>query len=148
VVAGGAADIDWLVENARELGVRRVVPLKVSGAFHSTFMEPAAVSLADALEEIEVSEPAFPVWANTTARPHTRQDLKGLLARQVVSPVRFSESLIGMAAAGIDTFVHIGPGDVTAGLARRTVEGARVLVVSKIEDIGAAAEAIGTMDRS
>jgi [acyl-carrier-protein] S-malonyltransferase len=147
VVAGGVADIDWLVENARDLGVRRVVPLKVSGAFHSTFMEQAAVALTAALAEVEVAEPAFPVWANTTALPHTRQDLKGLLARQVVSPVRFSESLMAMAAAGIDTFVHIGPGDVTAGLARRTVEGARVLVVSTIHDIGAAAEAIGTMGR-
>jgi [acyl-carrier-protein] S-malonyltransferase len=73
--------------------------------------------------------------------------LKGLLARQVVSPVRFSESLLAMAAAGIDTFVHIGPGEVTAGLAKRTVAGARVLVVSGIDDIGAAAEAIGTMGR-
>jgi [acyl-carrier-protein] S-malonyltransferase len=147
VVAGGAADIEWLVENARDLGVRRVIPLKVSGAFHSTFMEPAAVALAGALAEVEVAEPAFPVWANTTARPHTRQDLRGLLARQVVSPVRFSESLVAMAAAGVDTFIHLGPGDVTAGLARRTVEGARVLVVSSIDDIEAAGEAIGTMGR-
>jgi malonyl CoA-acyl carrier protein transacylase len=52
-----------------------------------------------------------------------------------------------MAATGIETFVHIGPGEVTAGLAKRTVEGARVLVVSDIDDIGAAAEAIGTMGR-
>jgi malonyl CoA-acyl carrier protein transacylase len=52
-----------------------------------------------------------------------------------------------MAAAGVDTFIHLGPGDVTAGLARRTVEGARVLVVSSIDDIEAAGEAIGTMGR-
>ncbi|MEX1125484.1 MAG: ACP S-malonyltransferase [Acidimicrobiia bacterium] len=145
VVAGGSADIEWLVENARELGVRRAIPLKVSGAFHSTFMESAAAVVAMALEKLEPREPAFPVWANTTARPHKADTVAELLARQVVSPVRFSDSLEDMAAAGIDTFIHVGPGEVTAGLARRTVEGARVLVVSGIEDIGAAVEAIGTM---
>lgn len=147
VVAGASSDIEWLVENARDLGVRRAIPLKVSGAFHSTFMEPAAVVVTSALEEVSIAEPEFPVWANTTARPHTIETLKELLARQVVSPVRFSDSLIDMAAAGIDTFIHIGPGDVTAGLARRTVEGATVLVVSGLDDIGAVAEAIGTMGR-
>jgi [acyl-carrier-protein] S-malonyltransferase len=147
VVAGGSDDIEWLVENVRDLGVRRAIPLKVAGAFHSTFMEPAAVVVATALEEVEIGEPAFPVWANTTARPHRVDTVKDLLARQVVAPVRFSDSLMNMAAAGIDTFVHVGPGDVTAGLARRTLEDARVLVVSAIGDIEAVAEAIGTMGR-
>jgi [acyl-carrier-protein] S-malonyltransferase len=147
VVAGGSADIEWLVENARDLGVRRAIPLQVSGAFHSTFMEPAAAVVAAALEGVEIAEPRFPVWANTTATPHTLDELKRLLTRQVESPVRFSDSLSAMAATGIETFVHIGPGEVTAGLAKRTVEGARVLVVSDIDDIGAAAEAIGTMGR-
>jgi [acyl-carrier-protein] S-malonyltransferase len=145
VVAGGSADIDWLVENARDLGVRRAIPLKVSGAFHSTFMEPAAAVVATALDEVETGGLAFPVWANITAAPHAPETVKALLARQVVSRVRFSDSLLGMSAAGIDTFIHVGPGDVTAGLAKRTVEGARVLAVSTIEDIGAAVEAIGTM---
>ena len=147
VVAGGSGDIEWLVENARDLGVRRAVPLKVSGAFHSTFMEPAAAAVAAALGEVEIFQSAFPVWANTTAEPHQSDTVKDLLTRQVVSTVRFSDSLRAMASSGIDTFIHVGPGDVTAGLARRTVEEARVLVVSAIEDIEAAAEAIGTMGR-
>lgn len=147
VVAGGSGDIEWLVENARDLGVRRAIPLQVSGAFHSTFMEPAATVLVEALEEVEVGELAFPVWANTIARPHRVDTVKELLARQVVAPVRFSDSLKDMAAAGIDTFIHVGPGEVTAGLARRTVQDARVLVVAAIADIEAAAEAIGTMGR-
>ncbi len=145
VVAGGLADIEWLAENARDLGVRRVIPLKVSGAFHSTFMAPAADTLAVALAGVDLGEPKFPVWANATGRPHEFDDIRESLARQVVSPVRFAESLTDMARSGIDTFVHVGPGDVTAGLARRTVPGANVLVVSGIEDIGAVAEAIGTM---
>jgi [acyl-carrier-protein] S-malonyltransferase len=147
VVAGGMADIEWLAENARDLGVRRVIPLKVSGAFHSTFMAPAADALAEALAGVDLVEPRFPVWANATGRPHEFDDIGASLARQVVSPVRFAESLTDMARSGIDTFLHVGPGDVTAGLARRTVPDADVLVVSGIEDIGAAAEAIGTMPR-
>jgi [acyl-carrier-protein] S-malonyltransferase len=145
VVAGSKADIEWLVANGGELGVRRVIPLKVSGAFHSSFMEPAAADLEGVFEEVTVSEPSFPVWANTTAQPHDPAEVKGLLARQVVAPVLFSRTLENMAAAGIDTFVHVGPGDVTAGLARKTVPWATVVSVSTIADIGNALEAIGTM---
>ena len=145
VVAGSISDIDWLVANSAEAGVRRVIPLKVSGAFHSSFMAPAASELVTALEPVQVDEPRFPVWANTTARPHQKDAVKELLARQVVAPVRFSESLEQMAAAGIDVFIHVGPGDVTGGLARKTVPGATVLSVSSIADIGNAREAIGTM---
>lgn len=145
VVAGGAKDIDWLTENARDLGVRRVIPLKVAGAFHSSFMEPAALAVESALQGLEVSEPAFPVWSNTTAEPHTRAQVAELLAKQVVSTVRFSESLESMASAGIDTFIHVGPGDVTAGMARRTVTDAEVLVVSTVEEIDDAAASLGTM---
>jgi [acyl-carrier-protein] S-malonyltransferase len=147
VVAGGSADIEWLVENARDLGAKRAIPLKVSGAFHSTFMEPAAGTLAIALAEVELGEQKFPVWANTTGKPHDSGGVRASLARQVVSPVRFSESLEDMARAGVDTFIHVGPGEVTAGLARRTVPDANVLVVSGTDDIEAAAEAVGTMRR-
>lgn len=145
VLAGGADDIVWLAANARDLGVRRAIPLKVAGAFHSSFMEPAADEVAGALAELEVDRLAFPVWSNTTAIEHEPDTVSELLIRQVVSPVRFSECLLGMAASGIDTFVHVGPGDVTAGMARRSVENATVVVVSTIDDIPTAVEVIGTM---
>ena len=145
VVAGGADDIEWLSENSRDLGIRRVVPLKVAGAFHSTFMEPAADEVGQALAELDISPPAFPVWSNTTAKPHDVGSVRRLLRDQVVSTVRFSESLLNMAASGIDTFVHVGPGDVTAGMARRTVTDAETHVASKIEDIDEVADSLGTM---
>jgi len=137
VVAGGAQDLDWLEENAREMGARRVVRLKVAGAFHTPFMAPALESLRVALGDVEFGEPAFPVYANATGRPIT--DIPLQLAEQLVGRVRFAESLERMAAAGIATFVHIGPGDVTAGLAKRSVKGADVVVVSRLEDVPAAA---------
>lgn len=130
VVAGGTADLAWLAERAGELGIRRVVPLKVAGAFHSPFMEPATRELQSALEGVAFHSPRFPVWANVTAAPYGDGEPSDLLVRQVVSPVRFAETLSAMAAAGATTFVHVGPGDVTAGMARRAVVGAEVLAVN------------------
>ncbi|HJS72355.1 MAG TPA: ACP S-malonyltransferase [Acidimicrobiia bacterium] len=145
VVAGSQGDIDWVVENARDLGVRRAIPLKVAGAFHSSFMEPAADEVGAALDPLEFSDPAFPVWSNTTARPHVAAHLAATLRDQVVSTVRFEESLTAMAAAGLDTFVHVGPGDVTAAMARRTVDGASVHVVSGLADIPGVTDSLVTV---
>ncbi len=142
VVAGAAADIDWVAEHAGDLGLRRVMPLKVAGAFHSSFMAPAAGEVEGALGSIRFSDPRFPVWSNTTARPHETSDLAATLAAQMVSTVRFSESLEDMRASGVTTFVHVGPGDVTAGMARRTLPDASVHVVSETEDIPSVIDAI------
>lgn len=142
VVAGSAEDIEWVKEKARDFGVRRAIPLKVAGAFHSAFMEPAADRVALALAGVSFDEPRFPVWSNTTARPHVTEDLPANLRSQVVTTVRFSECLANMAEEGIDVFVHVGPGDVTAGMARRTVDGATVHVVSSIDDIPGVVESL------
>jgi [acyl-carrier-protein] S-malonyltransferase len=142
VVAGGAADLDWLDAHGRDLGVRRAVRLKVAGAFHSEFMAPASARVAAALSGVSVLDPEFPVYGNVTAAPLDTADITANLAMQVVSPVRFAESLAAMAAAGIDTFVHVGPGDVTAGMAKRTVDGAAIVTVSELSDMDAAVEAL------
>jgi [acyl-carrier-protein] S-malonyltransferase len=140
--------MSWLEDNAQAMGVRRVIPLNVTGAFHSGFMAPARVALADALGSTDIGPEAFPVWSNTTARPHEPGSIGQLLARQMVEPVLFADSLLDMSETGIDTFIHVGPGDVTAGLARRTVDGAMVHAVSNIEDIPSVLGVVGTMDRS
>lgn len=145
VMAGSTADIEWLSANARDMGVRRVIPLKVAGAFHSTFMESATAQVGAALESVAFSEPEFPVWSNTTARPHVTSDLAATLTAQMVSPVRFADSLVQMGNGGIDTFVHVGPGDVTAGMARRTLGDARVEAASAVADIPDAVQSLVTM---
>lgn len=143
VVLGGAVDdIDWLVGKGRSLGLRRVVKLDVAGAFHSPLMAPAVPRLSAALERIDMERPAFPVWANVTAAQFDTGDAHRLLGRQVVSPVLFGASLRAMREAGVEAFVHVGPGDVTAGLARRAVRGCRVLVVSSVSQAGEAAAAL------
>ena len=131
VVAGGADDLTWLEQNARDLGVRRAIRLKVAGAFHSPFMAPAAESLASALESISFGTGSFDVYANVTSQPTT--DPADTLIAQLTGPVRFAETLEHISSTGVDTFVHVGPGDVTAGPVKRTVTNANVRVVSSID---------------
>jgi [acyl-carrier-protein] S-malonyltransferase len=145
VVAGTREDLTWLADHAADLGVRRVIPLKVAGAFHSELMSPARSELAAALQDTETAAPSFPVWSNTTARKHEAGSIAELLARQMVEPVLFADSLLDMSATGIDTFIHVGPGDVTAGLARKTVPSAVVHVVSEPGDIPSVADAVVTI---
>ena len=132
VVAGGDDGLEWIADNAKDLGVRRSIRLKVSGAFHSPYMEPATKRLERALGATTFSETRFDVIANSTALQIT--DPQETLLEQLTSPVRFTESIECMAASGVDTFVHIGPGDVTAGLVKRTLKGSTVKVISSIED--------------
>ncbi len=146
VVAGSDMDLQWLAENGRDLGVRRAIPLKVAGAFHTSYMQTAADGLANVIGDVAISGTAFDVWANSTAQPMHAGGIAGILVDQVTSPVLFDETLQGMANEGIDTFVHVGPGDVTAGLAKRTLPEAEVLVASNLEDVTGIAESLSTMD--
>lgn len=146
VVAGGTDDLDWLGEHASEHGIRRVVPLSVAGAFHSPFMAAAAERVEAALGATDPAPPRFSVYANVTAQPHELGEITSLLVRQVVAPVRFAETLEAIRNTGVDTFVHVGPGDVTAGLVRRTLgRDVAVHVVSTLEDVGVAADALSTI---
>ncbi len=131
VLAGGIDDIEWLVGAARDLGARRAIPLNVAGGFHSPLMESAADALGAALADVDFGTGAFPVFSNVAAAPV--EDVASSLAAQLTHPVRFAESIEAMVAAGIDTFIHVGPGDVTAGLVRRTARDATTHVVSTIE---------------
>lgn len=146
VVAGGQEDLDWLEKNSSEYGLKRVLRLKVAGAFHTPFMAAAANRVEASLAGIELSPPAFPVWSNVTAVPHQAEMIKEVLVRQITAPVRFSDSLADMAATGIDTFVHVGPGDVTVGLAKRSAPGATCLAVSDLGAIPPLLESLGTID--
>jgi [acyl-carrier-protein] S-malonyltransferase len=145
VVAGGSADLAWLEQEASSLSIRRVLPLKVAGAFHSPFMRPAADRVAAALDNVSFHPAAFPVWANVTGRPMNPGGEAELLVEQVVAPVRFAQTLEGMAARGVDLFIHVGPGDVTAGMAKRAAPNSRTAVVSGLDGIRPAVDAIVTI---
>jgi [acyl-carrier-protein] S-malonyltransferase len=146
VVAGGEEDLRWLGEAAAGLGLRRVVPLNVAGGFHSPFMGSAAAVLGEALSEVSFGPPAFPVWSNAAAAPlEAGSDYRQALISQLTAPVRFAEILRGMAKLGINRFLHVGPGDVTAGLARRSVSDAAALVLSDAAGIDGVVASLGTI---
>ncbi|MDJ0924781.1 MAG: ACP S-malonyltransferase [Acidimicrobiia bacterium] len=143
VVAGAAADVAAIAAKAKELGLRRVVALNVAGAFHTPLMDPAQRQLMTALQQCEFRPGAFPVWGNLGAVPV--EEPAAALAGQLVNKVRFSESLVAMRNRGVEAFVHMGPGDVTAGMAKRSVAEATVITVSSLDDIGAAVEQLAVV---
>jgi [acyl-carrier-protein] S-malonyltransferase len=121
VVSGEVAGVERLMELAKEAGAKRAVRLNVSGAFHSPLMAPAAQGLADALRAADVAEPTFPVASNVTAElVTTAREAEGLLARQLTSPVRWTD-LATMLATRFPhaLFVEMGPGNVLTGLMKR-----------------------------
>jgi [acyl-carrier-protein] S-malonyltransferase len=127
IVSGARDAIERVAERARAAGARRVLPLNVGGPFHSVYMRPAAASLAAAAAETSFSPARVPVVLNASAEatrdPHAlRQELEV----QVYSPVRWIDSLQRLAALGCDRFLEVGPGQVLAGLVRRTLPAARV----------------------
>jgi [acyl-carrier-protein] S-malonyltransferase len=118
-VSGEKTACDALEKLVNERG-GKLVRLAVSGAFHTEIMKPADEQLAKALAEVEIQPPRIPVWSNVDAQPHTDPgEIRQLLVRQVVQPVRWEQTMRGMLAEGIDRFVEIGPGRVLAGLLKR-----------------------------
>ena len=140
VISGEQRALDRAMELARARGAKRVVPLTVSGAFHSPVMAPAAAGLAQAVTAAPLRDAAVPLIANITALPlTTAADLRGELARQIESPVQWTRSVEYMAAQGVDTFVEIGAGQVLAGLIKRIAKGATTLSISSADDIASGA---------
>jgi [acyl-carrier-protein] S-malonyltransferase len=120
VVSGDAESVALLHETAKEAGAKRVLPLKVSGAFHSPLMESAVGGFRDALEAIDIADPAFPIVSNVTAEPVSDPvAARELLVRQLTSPVRWVDSIRALAGSGVSAFLEIGPGNVLSGLVRR-----------------------------
>ncbi|MCK4601032.1 MAG: ACP S-malonyltransferase, partial [Phycisphaerae bacterium] len=103
-----------------DLGAAGAVPLKVAGAFHSEIMRPAAEKFAAALEEVSFTDPQMPMVANCDAAPYSgAAEIKTKLLAQLVSPVRWQQSMEYLLAQGVGKFYEIGPGRVLAGLMRR-----------------------------
>jgi [acyl-carrier-protein] S-malonyltransferase len=120
VVSGALAAVERLEQLAAQQGGIRTVRLAVAGAFHTHLMKPADERLAAALAGAAIRPPEVPVWSNVDARPHADPaEVRELLVRQVVSPVRWEETVRGLLADGVERFYEVGPGRVLAGLLRR-----------------------------
>ena len=136
VIAGDPAALARAVEAAKELGAKRAVSLPVGGAFHTPYMASARDRLREALAAATLLDPDVAVFANIDARPHTvASEWASLLSAQLVSPVRWRQSVQHMADAGATTFIELGPGTVLTGLAKRIVPDARAVSVGSPEDV-------------
>ncbi len=117
IISGEVAAVEAAGAKFTELGVKRVAPLKVGGAFHSPLMEPARAELAEAIEATTFSAPRCPIYQNVDAAAHTdAAEIKANLVAQLTSPVRWTKSVQNMIAAGATTFTECGPGTVLQGL--------------------------------
>lgn len=122
VISGDVAAVKKAVEIAKDNGCRLAKLLPVSGAFHSSLMQPAYDGLQEELEQLKVSTPDCAIYANYTAKPTTEpEEIRQNLLNQLLNPVRWTQTLQHMHEEGADHFVEVGPGKVLQGLVKRTL---------------------------
>ncbi|MGA4720291.1 ACP S-malonyltransferase [Fictibacillus nanhaiensis] len=140
VISGTVGGVEKASALAKEEGAK-VIPLQVSGPFHSSLMKPAADKFNEILDQIVINEAKTPVIANVTAKAIiNRDDIKEKLIEQLYSPVRWEETVRELMDLGVDTFVEIGPGKVLSGLVKKVNRRANVIAVSDLETINMAVE--------
>ncbi|TES54509.1 ACP S-malonyltransferase [Halalkalibacterium halodurans] len=131
VISGSAEGVEQASEESKEAGAKRVIPLQVSGPFHSSLMKPAAEKLEAVLADLAIADAAPPVIANVTADlVQKAADIRSSLIEQVYSPVRWEDTVRRMLELGVDTFVEIGSGNVLSGLVRKVQRRVNVFSVS------------------
>lgn len=138
VISGTIEGVGKAVEELKARGMRKVIPLNVAGAFHSRLMACAGEKLAQALESVELTVTDVPVYHNFSAdTAKDASEVRTLLARQVAGSVRWEECLRRAVAAGADTVIEFGPGNVLTGLARRTISELALVNVNSAETLAA-----------
>ncbi|MGT2951277.1 [acyl-carrier-protein] S-malonyltransferase [Streptococcus cuniculi] len=137
VIGGEVAAVDAAVALLKEAGVKRMIPLNVSGPFHTALLQPASRRLAEDLATISFGDFEIPLVGNTLARVMTKEEIVPLLTRQVMEPVRFYDGIACMQAAGVTEFVEIGPGTVLSGFLKKIDRSARVQQVENLETLTA-----------
>ncbi|WP_368251950.1 ACP S-malonyltransferase [Enterococcus sp. 2201sp1_2201st1_B8_2201SCRN_220225] len=139
VIGGEVAAVDAAVALLQEAGVKRMIPLNVSGPFHTALLSPAAEQLGKTLQSIPFNKMKIPVISNTTAQVMEAEEVKGLLERQVMSPVRFYESIGTLKDLGITRAVEIGPGKTLTGFMKKID---KTIAMTRVEDAQTLAETI------
>jgi [acyl-carrier-protein] S-malonyltransferase len=142
VVSGSQKAVDELIDKANELGARRTVKLKVSGAFHSPLVAKAAEMLRPAVERVRFHDPVAPFMSTVTARIEPAQRMAGLLVEQVTAPVKFTQAARGLIKDGAKTFVEVGPGNVLSGLLKRIDKTVKAVSVNNLAGLKKVEESI------
>ena len=140
VIGGEVAAVDKAVELLKDAGVKRLIPLNVSGPFHTALLKPASERLAEVIETVEFSDFVRPLVGNTEATVMEKERVRELLTRQVMEPVRFYDSISKMQEAGVTEFIEICPGKVLSGFIKKIDRSADVRQVEDVESLNALLE--------
>jgi [acyl-carrier-protein] S-malonyltransferase len=136
VLSGDKAAVERAVEIAKTRGAKRAMLLPVSAPFHCALMQPAADAMAEALANVAVKPPSVPLVANVLAQPISNPaDIVRSLVAQVTGTVRWRESVLFMAQAGVTTFYEVGAGKVLTGLIKRIAPGANASAIGTPDDV-------------
>ena len=137
VISGDLKAVTEAGKALTEAGARRVIPLNVSGPFHSQLLKGAGDKLGTILVEVTINEIKLPYVANYSAKYVTdKNDVKELLKKQVYSSVKFEQSIKMLIEDGVDTFIEIGPGKTLSGFVKKIARDVKVFNVEKVEDLG------------
>jgi [acyl-carrier-protein] S-malonyltransferase len=145
VVSGEDAAVEELSVEAKALGARRAVKLKVSGAFHSPLVAGAAQRLRPAIDRVHFKDPRAPFMSTVTARVEDATRFKGLLVDQLTAPVKFTQSARELINGGVRTFVEVGPGNVLSGLVKRIDRSVKAVSVNNIDSVRALKEQLNSV---
>ena len=144
VLSGDKAQIA-AATTAKELGIKRAIPLATAGAFHSPFMQPAREKLAPVLDAVEFRAPKFPVLSNVTGQVHSSDpgEIKAVMLRQVTETTRWADDVAAAKALGGTRFVEFGPGKVLSGLIKKIDPALETLNVGDLASLDATVAALG-----
>ncbi len=136
VISGTKDAINNAIAIAKEKGIKRALPLPVSGAFHSQLMQDAATEMQEALQKIEIKSPSIPLIANVSANiTSDPAEIKKLLVEQITGQVRWRETMLLMQDSGIENIIEIGSGKVLSGLVSRTCKEINSKSIQNLEDL-------------
>lgn len=145
VLSGSKDAIAAAATKAKELGIKRAIPLATAGAFHSPFMAPAREKLAPVLDTITFHAPKFPVLSNVTGQPHSSDPavIKATMLEQVTGTTNWAADVASAKALGCDTFVEFGPGKVLSGLVKKIDAALQASNVADLTTLDATVAALG-----
>ena len=136
VISGAKENLAQAMDSAKAKGALRVIPLPVSGAFHTPLMQPAVDGMSDIIAVLTLNKPEVPIVANTTAQPlTTAASIKEELLRQLCNGIQWQRSIEYMVNNGVSTFIEIGPGNVLAGLTRRINRDVKTLNIGDVDTL-------------
>ena len=134
VISGEMKAIDYIVENSKKLGLKKVIKLSVSAPFHCEFMMKASMTMKNEIDKFNFKAFNVPLYSNVTSLPCDEIEIKNILVEQIVKKVRWREIITNMINDGVERFIEIGPGNVLTNLVKRMSKDITSISISKVDD--------------